>query len=232
MSGCTPGELTESFLFRITTSLTAQGRAEIENIPGEGRNTNVRSRRGQVESELVYPLLRGRDVSAWRAEPTRFIIVPHYPDHFDEVISDVDLSSRGAFPLAGAWLRQFRTILRHRHPPPNRAWDMEGEDWCRIEGPMNYIRGRNIVVVREIQGRPAAAVVEQRFVRSLGRSAAPLPDHKLLFCSVPTLDEAIYLLPLLIRHQHKISLPASLIDGSNPARPKNASHSRFRQRPS
>jgi hypothetical protein len=39
----------------------------------------------------------------------------------------------------------------------------------------------------------SAPVVERHFVSSLNRTVAPLVEHKLLFCSVPTLDEALYL---------------------------------------
>jgi hypothetical protein len=51
----------------------------------------------------------------------------------------------------------------------------------------------SIVVVREQQKRPAAAVVSARFDAQLGRTAAPLIDHKLVFCSVDSPDEAVYL---------------------------------------
>jgi hypothetical protein len=52
---------------------------------------------------------------------------------------------------------------------------------------------RNLVVVREQQSRPAAAVVPARYDATLGRTTTPLIDHKLVFCSVDSPDEAVYL---------------------------------------
>ena len=53
------------------------------------------------------------------------------------------------------------------------------------------------MVVREQSQRPAAAVVTSHFDENLGRTAPPLVDHKLSFCSVPSQDEALYLCAFL-----------------------------------
>jgi hypothetical protein len=150
-----------------------------------------------VETSVVYPLIRGRDVSPWKAEPSQFIIVPHDPTEFGRVLTARDLSSAGRFQKAGSWLRSFRPVLRGRRGPPNRNWNMNGDDWCRIEGPLAHMRGEHLVLVREIAGRPAAAVVDRRYIAELGRSEAPLVDHKLLFCSVPSREEALYLVAFI-----------------------------------
>lgn len=181
------------FFVRITRNHAARGLVEVENLPSEGRNSAVSARRGLVESDAVYPLLRGRDVSPWRADPSLFIVVPHMPSAMGQVLPSASLAHSGEFAHLGSWLRQFRAILKNRSTPPNRNWKMDEDDWCRIEGPMVHIRGDNLVVVREIAGRPAAAVVQKRLFSDLGRSEAALADHKLLFCSVPSEIEAGYL---------------------------------------
>jgi hypothetical protein len=70
---------------------------------------------------------------------------------------------------------------------------MQGDDWCRLDGPIDHMLAGHLVVVREIQHRPAAAVVEARYDVSLKRTCRPMVDHKLTFCSVSTQDEALYL---------------------------------------
>jgi hypothetical protein len=62
---------------------------------------------------------------------------------------------------------------------------------------MNHMGGDHLVVVREQSQRPAAAVVTSHFDENLGRTASPLVDHKLSFCSVPSQDEALYLCAFL-----------------------------------
>jgi hypothetical protein len=180
------------FLSVLSDRPSASGLIEIENLASTGRNESIRVHRGMVEAELVYPLLRGRDVSPWMGEPSAFVIVPHEPTRFDEVIPEADLARTGRFPATGAWIRQFRTVLAARATPPNRNWQMTGDDWCRLNGPLAHMRGVYLVVVREISGQPAAAVVERRWYGKLGRSEMPVIEHKLLFCSVPTIGEALY----------------------------------------
>lgn len=84
-------------------------------------------------------------------------------------------------------------MLKARKPPPTRNWDIQGKDWCRLDGPMSHMGFGNIVVVREQQSRPAAAVVPTQLDQALGRTATPLIDHKLVFCAVDSPDEAVYL---------------------------------------
>ena len=52
--------------------------------------------------------------------------------------------------------------------------------------------GKYLVVVPEQRMPPPAAVSEPTYDAALGRVALPLPNHKVMFCSVPTLDEALY----------------------------------------
>ena len=42
----------------------------------EGTN-EVDKKQGQVETDLLYPLLRGEDVARWNAQPSSYIIVPN-----------------------------------------------------------------------------------------------------------------------------------------------------------
>lgn len=34
-------------------------------------------KQGQVETDLLYPLLRGEDVARWNAQPSSYIVVPN-----------------------------------------------------------------------------------------------------------------------------------------------------------
>ena len=183
------------YFLRVIEADRARGRLIIENLPGEGRNATVATTRGAVEARLVYPLLRGRDVQAWTSRPSVYFLLPHDPDALQTVLPA--LSLRNDFPQANRWLRRHRATLSARRVPPTRSWDMSGDDWCRVDGPLQHMAGKHLVVVRELQARPAAAIVEACMDYDLGRSTAPLLDHKLLFCSVPSRDEAIYLAAMI-----------------------------------
>jgi hypothetical protein len=179
------------YFLRVLQSDNVRGRVLIENDLSAGRNPAVRQRRGWVESALVHPLLRGKDVSAWIARPGGHILAPYEPDALGTLLAEHEF--RRSYPEAERWLRRHRPVLTARKAPPTRSWDLPGRDWCRLDGPLNHMGFGNIVVVREQQSRPAAAVVPTRFDSALGRTATPLIDHKLVFCSVDSPDEAVYL---------------------------------------
>lgn len=178
-----------------SASGTKTATVDVENIPSEGRNKKVPPLRNQVESELVYPLLRGKDVRHWVAKPETYFVLPHQPDALDKPLTPEGFKQ---FPSALTWLRRHREVLELRKAPPNRNWQMSGNDWCRVDGALQYMHADHVVVVREFSSRPAAALVEPRTDYDLGgRNVSPLIDHKLMLCSVPSHEEALYLVAMI-----------------------------------
>lgn len=168
-----------------------QQRILIENLPKAGRNRDVRAVAGWVEADLVQPLLRGKDVRAWLADPSGYVVAPYDLDGGGVLLSETEL--KRSYPAAWRWLRRHLPTLKSRKPPPTRSWDLAGSDWYRLDGPISHMGFGNIVVVREQQKRPAAAIVPTKFDEALGRTATAFVDHKLVFCSVDSPDEAVYL---------------------------------------
>lgn len=162
-----------------------------------GRNSAVSEVTGDVEADLVYPLLRGKDVQHWVANPAGHIVLPHDPTELDQVLTTSAL--RKEYPKALQWLRRNKDTLARRVPPPTGNWNMtaSGNDWCRVAGALQHMQSGYSVVVRELSTRPAAALVEARFDTKLKRVATPLIDHKLMLCTVRTRDEALYLVAMV-----------------------------------
>lgn len=171
---------------------------QVTNRPGEGRNKDVVVAKGRVESELVYPILRGKDVRHWIAKPGAYILLPHDPDELDRPLESSKFLRE--YPKAMSWFRRQRAVLAARKPPPTRNWNMTstGNDWVRVDGALTYMSKGHVVVVREMSSRPAAALVRKRTVMELGGlSLPPLIDHKLMLCSLPTKNEALYLVAMI-----------------------------------
>jgi hypothetical protein len=154
-----------------------------EHQPTVGTNKAIKRRPGRVEAELVYPVLRGREVGRWTAEPARYMFAPYRQNAMGSGLSNDEF--RKSFPNGYRWLAQFRSILRDRKLVATLNWDMNGDDWGQVMGT-EHMTGRPCVVVREMAKRPAAAVVTKRYDPRLGRSATVLVDHKLLICAVDT----------------------------------------------
>lgn len=182
------------FFVSVIDTDKPRSRVLIENSPKAGRNKAIKRRRGWVESALVHPLLRGRDVVAWSAEPGGHIFAPYGPDGL-EFLEEKKFKS--TYREGWRWLRGHASVLKVRKAPPTRSWDLTGTDWCRLDGPIGHMASSSILVVRELQQRPAAAVLELRHDSNLGRTTAPLVDHKLMFCAVDSPDEAVYLAAMI-----------------------------------
>ncbi|MCD5408192.1 SAM-dependent DNA methyltransferase [Candidatus Bipolaricaulota bacterium] len=65
-----------------------------------------------IEPDLLYPLLRGRDVKRWHAEPSAFILLTHRPGMRLKAIPEEEMQQ--AYPRTWAYLKRFESILRER----------------------------------------------------------------------------------------------------------------------
>lgn len=158
----------------------------IENDPTLGRRRLPTVSR-VVESEFVYPLLRGKGVSAFSAVP-------------DPVFSLV-MPQRGKYgvddlPVVGKrlhqWLRNFEVVLKERSSF-KRFQARAGAAWWSLWSTGPYTFSPFKVAWREMSGgRFAAAYVGSVDHPVLGRKLV-IPDHKLYFVPCDTEEEAAYL---------------------------------------
>lgn len=173
----------------------AAGTVRIRNLPSDGRNREVVEHRANVEAALVHPFFRGRDIEAWRVTPSGYMFITQDPNSFTDLLDETTFQAH--YPHALRWLRRHRTVLERRSVP-NSSWDIGGRDWYRLEGPFAHLTGPHLVVLPEQELPPPAAVVSVGAVdHALGRRALPLPNHKVVFCAVPTMEEAGYLVAVL-----------------------------------
>jgi hypothetical protein len=166
----------------------------VRNLPSEGRDRRIPARAQQIDSRLVYPLLRGRDVKRWIGTPSGFIVAPYEQGRLSQILTEEELSH---YSGGLEFFRTFRSFLQSRSARPNRGWKMDGDDWYRLDGPVEYMSGAYKVVVRELQDGPSAALIRDVYSKDLGRTATVLVDHKLSFCSMASEEEALYLVGMI-----------------------------------
>jgi len=65
-----------------------------------------------IEPDLLYPLLRGRDVRRWQAEPSAFTLLTHKPGMRLTAIPEGEMQE--TYPRTWAYLKRFESILRER----------------------------------------------------------------------------------------------------------------------
>lgn len=87
------------------------GLVTIRNLT-EGAKREVDEVTETVEPDLLYPLLRGRDVQRWRAEPSAWILVPQDPKAPSRAYPEKKLQED--YPRTYGYLKRFEKVLRER----------------------------------------------------------------------------------------------------------------------
>jgi len=82
----------------------------VSNIT-EGAKRKVESIQTVIEPDLLYPLLRGRDVKRWRAEPSAWIIMVQDPIKRRGIDENV---MKDKYPKTYLYLKRFEKVLRER----------------------------------------------------------------------------------------------------------------------
>jgi hypothetical protein len=88
----------------------ADGSVAIDNLHAVGR-IGVREVTARVEAELLYPLLRGRDVESWHSRAGAWILLLQDPGT-GKAYAEAEVRVR--WPLAYAYIKRFERDLRRR----------------------------------------------------------------------------------------------------------------------
>ena len=176
----------------------------IRNLADVGRRETPRVE-AEIESSLLFPLLRWRDVDEYRAAPPQtLMIIPQDP----RTRRGYDLETmRERYPRALAYLERFEDILRARaayKKYQNRApfWSIYNVD----ESTFAPIK----VVWRRMDSTLRAAVVEYDEARR--RPIAP--QDTLARVAVSTIDEADYLAAFLNSSHSRAIAAATTVAGA------------------
>ncbi|MBM3128171.1 MAG: hypothetical protein FJ009_05970 [Chloroflexi bacterium] len=142
----------------------------------------------KIETELLYPLLRGRDVQRWNAFPSLHILAVQDPEkrvgYREDWLQD-------KAPLTFAWLKQFKKELAERKSsviPRDPFYSMYAI------GTITFSPYK--VVWSEIARTLQAAVISDVEDEKLGQKVV-VPDHTAVFIPSKTETEAHYLCALL-----------------------------------
>lgn len=169
----------------------------IKNSELSGSKKSVREVQGIVEKDLVYPLIRGRDVQRWYVElVNKYIIVPHHKDGkpFKESFIKVN------YPRTYSYLNSFKQELENRSV--HKLWG-KGNPFYSLYGIGEYTFKPYKVVWKRIAGAItgkatsfAAAVVEPYNDKILGNKVV-IADDSTIIVSTDDRDEAYYLTGIL-----------------------------------
>ena len=164
------------------------GLIQIENNPKNGRRMDIIQSNALVETDYIFPLLRGRDVKRFSAKPVinQCVIVPQKGMHGDESLPVTQ-------PKLFKFLSKYREILEVRS---SYLRFQKGKAFWSIWSTGEYTFSKYKVVWKEMSGSRfvAAYIDESDFNNS---SKIIIPDHKVYFVPLDNENEAAYLTAFL-----------------------------------
>jgi hypothetical protein len=155
----------------------------IENILSSKASVDVNVVRATVEGTFVRPLLRGREIKSWRAEPGDAVLVPHDHQDLRHVVPSGRLKAQA--PKTWRYLCRFESHLRDRKELAR--WGGEWYSLFRI-GP--YTAGCWRVVWPHSSGQNLRAAI-------LSPDDPTVPDQKVVLLAFDSDFEALFYCALL-----------------------------------
>lgn len=156
------------------------GLVVISNIT-KGAKREVESVQVAIEPDLLYPLLRGRDVKRWKAEPSVYIIIPQDPK--DQKHGYPEKRLQIEFPKTYSYLKRFKALLSNR---PAYVKYLKGEPFYSLYDVKKYTFTPYKVIWTRI-ANIETAVVSQKEEKSI------IPQETLSLVALDNEDEAHYL---------------------------------------
>ena len=161
------------------------GKFLIENLSDVGK-IKLDVVQAQVEQDLVYPLLRGRDVSRWHAEPSAHIILANRTDKLGGI---PESEMKREYPKTLAYFKKFEEPLRRRSG--YKLYFNPTDPFYSFYNVGPYTLAKWKTVWREQSSEFQAAVV------GCEQGKAALADHKLMTVPCDSSNEAHYIAALL-----------------------------------
>jgi len=165
------------------------GNLRIQNLPEMGRKDIVQ-REGEIEPDLVYPLLRGRDIDRYSASTELHLVVAQNPEERDGIPERVMRSDMG-LRKTYQFLKQFKEPLLER-----ATHAVSEEPFYDMFGIGPYTVAEHKVVWREVSNEMIAAVVGNKDDEWLG-SKPIVPAHTAVLIACDSAEEAHYICALL-----------------------------------
>ncbi len=177
------------------------GLVVVRNIV-EGAKVTVEETTVALEPDLLYPLLRGRDVQRWRAEPSAWILVPQDPSAPSRAYPEARLERD--YPRTYAYLKQHEKILRERSGFRQILSRRETEFYGLMDID-RYTFAPWKVVWREVAQAPDFAVVSALAGRPV------VADHTLIAIACAAESEAHYVSAVLSSSPARLAVCAYVV---------------------
>jgi hypothetical protein len=163
----------------------------------EGAKREVEVVTAELEPDLLYPLVRGRDVSRWHVTTSSYTLFPHTPQTLWKAIPEEEMQRR--FPRAFAYLHRFEKLLLDRS---GYRLLRQGHPFYILSNIHEATFAQWKVVWREVSTDFAPGVIGPI------DSKVAIPDHTLVLVGCDEPAEAHYVCGLLASSLYNMAINA------------------------
>ncbi|RKX53778.1 MAG: hypothetical protein DRP50_05350, partial [Thermotoga sp.] len=185
-AGVYTGGLNGCYWIRILKRLP-NGDLFIDNLHDVGKK-KVDYIQETIESDLVYPLIRGRDLQRWKAEPSAYLILAN---RTDKLAGIPEAEMRRTYPKTYAYLKRFEKQLRQRASSSVRQLMEKGAFYSM------FAVGPYTLAPWKVMWRYIASEMTSSVVGPNSNGKIYIPDHRLIFIPLNEPKEAYYVSGLL-----------------------------------
>lgn len=178
------------------------GLVVVSNIT-KGAKREVESIQMAIEPDILYPLLRGRDVKRWHAEPSAHTLVTHLPGMRLNAITENEIKTD--YPKTYLYLKRFETVLRER--AAYRRYFRSDAPFYSMFDVGDYTFAPYKVVWPNIASEIVSAVISTQETKSI------LPQHIVTLVACQSLAEAHYVCALMNSRVVNFSLQSYSMKG-------------------
>ena len=190
--GVNTGGANGVYYLELQGSTGVGGKVLVKNLT-RGAKRPVPEVKAWLEGELIYPLLRGRDILRWHAEPGAYILLTHGEGEKLQAIPEAEMALH--YPNTARYLQQFAPILKERRTRVVRGLMARGPYYSLFGiGPYTFAPYK--VVWLRIGTRITAAVVSRKRGGACTRELI-IPNDSTVFVPFDREDEAHYFCALL-----------------------------------
>jgi len=158
----------------------------VENLWDVGKK-HVEHVQVAIEPDLVYPLIRGRDVLRWKAEPSAALLLTQSPATRAPIPTP---EMKIKYPKTYDFLARFEDELRQRSGYL-KYYGGEGPFWAL------YNVGSYTLSAWKVGWPEVGTTVRAGVIAPAETGKTPIPDHKVVFVPVASGEEAYYLCGML-----------------------------------
>ena len=158
------------------------------NTPEFSKDKTLPSKQWVFESDLIYPLLRGRDTERWKCSPQFAIVFPHQGD---AAIEETTLKSK--YPKTYAYFHEMREYLSRR-----KMFDLSRKElaFYALFETGDFLLSPYKVVLKYIAQGLTCAVFGSHSPNYVKNNVV-IPDHKLVKVPFENKEPAHYLCAVL-----------------------------------